>query len=161
MNIVNQATAAVVIQPFVKAENTTLQDFNLFKLKLESFLGLNGININGNGAHQQNAIRIVIIYGGDWMAREVSNMNYGQMTYAEVMTELALHFRDRNIQFHQLEFLETGLHANEKLMDFISRLRPIARAANMETDDLIKLRIAQSTTDDRLSYHFILHLIIF
>ena len=35
-------------------------------------------------------------------------------------------------------------------MDFISRLRPIARAANMETDDLIKLRIAQSTTDDRL-----------
>lgn len=116
MNIVNQvAAAASVIQPFEKKETTTLQEFNLFRLKLESFIGLNGININGNAIHQQNAIRIIIIYGGDWMAREVSNLDYAQLT-AEVMTELALHFRDRNVQFHQLEFLETKMNANEKRM---------------------------------------------
>lgn len=35
-------------------------------------------------------------------------------------------------------------------MDYVSRLRPIARAANMENDDSIKIRIAQTTSDDRL-----------
>ena len=150
MNIINQATSLTAIQPFMKTDTTTLQDFELFKSKLESLLHLNHININGNNANQLNAINTVIIVGGDWIAREIKNMDYMEMTYKLVVDELALHFKDTNIQFHQLEFLETSLKPNEKIMDFFSRLRPIARAAKMETDDNIKLRFITITLHNKI-----------
>ena len=139
------------IAPFEKTENSTLNHFILFRRRFECYAGYNNVNVNvlTNG-HQVNAKRLLFMYGGDWIGNKLLGMDVENKTYVEVMNELEAEFRDRNGRFNQMEFILCKPMANEALRDYIARLKPIAKMANMDNDDSYLQRIIQYYPDEQV-----------
>jgi hypothetical protein len=143
----------VTCNPFVKDEKSTLQTLLMFKVRFETFcriLGIDPTNVIRNQQHQTNARNMLLLHGGDWILSKIMEVDYNNMTYIQLMEMLESHFRDTNPMFHQIEFLQTRPKDKETIKDYVSRLKPLARAANLDDDAQYMLRIMQYFPDQEV-----------
>jgi transposase InsO family protein len=140
----------VVCNPFIKDDKSTLQTLNMFKVRFEVFcrmIGIDPTNVIRGTQHQANARGMLLLHGGDWILQKCMEHDYMNMSYIQLMEMLENHFKDSNPKFHQIEFIETKPKPNETLKDYISRLKPLARAADMDNEAQYMLRIMQHYQD--------------
>ncbi len=143
----------ITCQPFIKTESSTLQTLQMFKIRFETFcrlLNVDPLNVARNTPHQANARNLLLLHGGDWILQKCMEHDYNNMTYVAIMDMLEGHFKDNNPRFHQIEFMSTKPKKNETLKDYVSRLRPLAQAANMDNDENYMLRIMQFYPDEHV-----------
>jgi hypothetical protein len=125
----------------------------MFRVRFETFcriLGIDPTNVIRNQPHQTNARNMLLLHGGDWILSKIMEVDYNNMTYIQLMEMLESHFRDTNPMFHQIEFLQTKPKDKETIKDYVSRLKPLARAANLDNDAQYMLRIIQYFPDQEV-----------
>lgn len=132
-------------QPFIKTDESNLQSFAMFKLRFETFCRILQVNPAARN-NQDQAKNMLILYGGDWIVGKCMEVNHENMTYLQLIDMLENQFKDSNPLFHKAEFENCKPRPGESLKDYVSRLRPLARLADMDNDESIILRIMQNCT---------------
>jgi len=145
-----EIAAATPIAPFVWTETCTIQDLRRFKRKFENYCGFLNINLHmANNANrderalaQRRGKQLLNIYGGDWIGDKIEAMpDNATATCNEVFAMLEAQFVDDNPNFHIMQFLSCKPNHDEKILEYITRLRVLAIQANMNQDEEIKRRI--------------------
>ena len=148
-----QAGIALNLEPFVFKDNeTTMHDWNLYKIRFRAYCSQIRLDPNSaNAQHQQSARDHMQLCGGNFLLEKMTAMaNYPNVTYTQFELHMDAYFSAGNVKYHESIFLECKPNDNERMVDYVSRLRPLARAANMNTDEQIMRCIRINTVDYKI-----------
>ncbi len=141
--------AVQLFAPFEWTKDTTLNDFNRFRVRFEAHCVNNNLVIN-NANHQGALRRFLVLYAGDWFVDKMFLLpNWQNQDCNGIMEGVAAYFAQPNVRIAELHFTTCMPHANESIVDYVGRLKQLARLANMDNVDELRRVIMRNHYDSK------------
>ena len=151
LHLATRKIMAAIMQKFVYNQDTAHEDFPEWKFLFENYLALSGIDKGNTTENQDGTVTGAkkafqnLIHAGDTLAVKLLRQfdDIEVVTYVQLMAAMTNYCSPKDVPALTYKFDTLKQKDGESVLDFILRLKPIAKAAGIANEAMNKELLRQ------------------